>query len=86
LAIFAIPFKGHNPFCYSIESVIPSDPHIQSWVEMGAPLTHQNVASLDELTAVALHSQPFGVRVASVASTACPFLMSHTDLLKLSIV
>src|SRR4051794_38821531 len=46
-------------------------------VEVGAALPHDDLARVDELAAEALHTQPLGVRVTSVARGARALLVRH---------
>jgi hypothetical protein len=60
-AVFAASFEGYNTISQSIESVIFAYADIIASMYGGAPLTNEDVASSDYLTAIALHAQALGI-------------------------
>src|ERR1700759_1610502 len=61
-----------------IKGVVLAHAHVLAGPELGAALTHDDVAAGDLLATEQFHAQHLGVRVATVArGTAC-FLVCHT--------
>jgi hypothetical protein len=73
----AIALKSHNAGDHRIQGVVAADAHVHPWVKLGAPLPDQNVAGMHQLAPIALHPQPLGIGISTVASAARSLLMSH---------
>ncbi|MFT5220838.1 MAG: hypothetical protein ACI9LO_002863 [Planctomycetota bacterium] len=59
------------------QSVVLATTYVVSRMKFGAALAYQNIAGDYDFAAKLLHAEPFGFRIASVAGTACRFLMCH---------
>src|SRR5271166_1262991 len=59
------------------QSMISAHADIAAGVELGAALTHQNVAADDALAAELLHAETPAGRITAVARRTASFLMSH---------
>ena len=71
-------FEFHNSRDQCEESVVAPDAYIAAGVHLRTPLTDQDAAGRNKLSAEALHSQPLGIAIATVARTSTTFFMSHT--------
>jgi hypothetical protein len=61
------------------EGVVTTAAHAAAGVEVRAALPDDDLARVDELTAVALHTEPLGVRVPTVLGRGCALLVCHVE-------
>jgi hypothetical protein len=80
LAAAAFTLKGYNPINEGKQRVITAAAHINTRMHLGASLADQNVASPNDLPTEALNAESLSIRVPTVPSTTCSFLMSHSSL------
>src|SRR5690348_17009150 len=65
------------------QRVVATQAHTRARVELGAALTHDDVAGFDGLAAVDLDAEVFRVRIATVAAGTYAFFMCHDSMLQL---
>src|SRR5690606_38888961 len=71
--------EGHRARLEGEEGVVLAPADVVAGVEVGAALTHDDHAGLDDLTAEALHTEALGVGVAAVPGGAGALLVSHLE-------
>jgi hypothetical protein len=59
------------------EGVVATATHVVTGVEVGAALTHEDLASVDQLTTEALNTQTLGVTVATVSGARSTLFVGH---------
>src|SRR5450432_2949658 len=67
--------------CEGEERVVLATTDVQAWVVMGAALPDQDLAGVDQLTAVALDTEELRIGVAAVAAGRRAFLVGHASSL-----
>ena len=76
-AVVAGVVVGNRAGAQREERVIAADADVLAREDLGAALTDQDGAREDDLAGVALHAEPLGLAVASVAGAPAAFLMRH---------
>jgi hypothetical protein len=74
-AAFAV--KPDNAIRKGEEGVVISHANIHAWMETGANLPHQNVASTNCLPAKTFHAASLGVGITAVSARTLTFFMCH---------
>lgn len=77
LLVAAQALEAHDAVFLGKQGVILADAHVEAGMDVGAALTHQDVASQNELTIGALRAQTLAFAVAAVAGGAHTFFMSE---------
>ena len=67
----------HYTIRFREERMVVSTSNIVAWMELGSPLTNDNIASSDCLTAILFDAQSFRLGVATVSGLATCLLMCH---------
>ncbi len=62
--------------------MILAEAHAVTGMELGAALTHDDVAGLDDLAAVQLHAKAFAFGIATVTSRTTRFFVCHESILR----
>ncbi len=70
-----------HAFHFREQSVIFAHTNAVASVELGAALTHDDVAGLDDLAAVQLHAKAFAFGIATVTGTTTSFFVCHESIL-----
>src|SRR5690606_21981311 len=77
LAILAVALEGHHAGDRGEDCVVPTHPHTDARVNLGAELTDDDVAGDHRLATEDLDSTPLAFGVATVPRRALAFLMCH---------
>ena len=75
LAVTAHALKAHAAIHQSKQGIVAADAHVLAGMDMGAALTHQDVAGQNELTIGALDAQTLRLGVAAVFGRTYAFFM-----------
>src|SRR5450432_1052519 len=78
---FALDAELHGAVDQREQGVIAAETDAGARMELGAALTHDDVAGIDGLAAIDLHAEVFWIGIAAVSSTAASFLVCHDLLL-----
>ena len=77
LAILAQTLEANNAVRLGEQGVVGTLAHVGAGVDVGAALTHQNVASQHELSVGALGAKALGLGITAVLGGAHTFFMSE---------
>jgi hypothetical protein len=77
LAGFSHTLVRNNTINLGEKGIILSKPYVIAWVDAGAPLSHQDVACLNELAGKSFHSQTLPCAVSTISGTSRCFLVCH---------
>src|SRR5882724_7676621 len=79
-AFFALDAELHRAINQGEQGVIAAEADAGARMKLGAALANDDVAGIHGLSAVNLHPEVFGVRIAAVTGTAASFFMCHDCL------
>jgi hypothetical protein len=78
LSCFSHAFKFHNARGKCKQSIVATDSDVDAGMKFCTPLTHEDIACENYLTAKAFHPEALGITFAAVPGTSTAFFMSHT--------
>lgn len=75
----ALHFELDHAFDFSEEGVVFAHAHAETGMELGAALTNDDVAGLDDLTTIHFHAKAFTFGIAAVTGRTASFLCAMSQ-------